>query len=273
MPGLQQQRGGHQSVIRHVQVQPVRQPVAFGFDVLEDGVYVAGDSDAESHVAVGSQSLQAAVGLLRRLPDIGVSSGALVVVQFPQDSGASGGPCTASPAAACRSPRRGRPAGRSCRPPSAPPMGQRATAHRAAGVWSLRRVHGRWPCRRWPALFCHAGAQASAAADPSSPQDAWLPRESDAGKAGGTVAPSPVRAPAVAFVAPRVRGCWAPTPISERQGASRSRVPGWGRYFGSASPRGSARSPLPSCPGPSGDDPGRSVGLLVWPSADDVARH
>lgn len=74
VPGLQQQGGGHEAVVGHVEVEPVRQPVALGFDVFEDGVHIAGHPYAAQNIAVGSQPFQAAVGLLRRIADVGVAA-------------------------------------------------------------------------------------------------------------------------------------------------------------------------------------------------------
>ncbi|MFD7560361.1 hypothetical protein ACFV9E_38435 [Streptomyces sp. NPDC059835] len=46
-----------QAVVRNVLVEPVRQAVALGLDVLEDGVDVSGDTDPKAHVAVGAHPL------------------------------------------------------------------------------------------------------------------------------------------------------------------------------------------------------------------------
>lgn len=70
VPGLQQQRGGDETVIGHRQVQPARQAVRPRLDVLEHRPDVPGHARALAHVPVVPQRFQPPLGLPGRLPPL-----------------------------------------------------------------------------------------------------------------------------------------------------------------------------------------------------------
>jgi len=65
--GLKKQRGCDKPIIGNIKIEPVRQSVAVGLDVLEDDEDVPGDTRTGADVAVGAKPLQSTVGLLRGL--------------------------------------------------------------------------------------------------------------------------------------------------------------------------------------------------------------